>query len=192
MSTKATTAPLTTTTTEAVASSTSAVVASWVAVALATVLVALAVMKFKRTKGRLWKFHAAYAAVVALLVFLLPHQIKEDIFSVPGVVVAGMIFPVYQSLRALVTPSTVDDMEWLQYWVAASGIYVCYIAGIYYWGTLVLVGSLFIQLDKKCCILTPVHAFFCIAVFLGFNGIFGRLPFGKRLSHTGMVSGEIL
>ena len=104
--------------------STVAAVAAWVAIALAAGLVVLATQNFRRTQGRNWKFHAIYAVVVAVLVLVLPLSVKQVVFSAAGVAVAGMIFPVYQSLRALVTPATVDDMEWLQYWCAQGGIYV--------------------------------------------------------------------
>ena len=109
----------TTTTTHTVAA-----VAAWVAMVLAAVLVILATQNFRRTKGRQWKFHFIYVIVVAVLVLLVPNSVKTVIFSAAGVAVAGMIFPVYQSLRALVSPATVDDMEWLQYWCAQGGIYV--------------------------------------------------------------------
>lgn len=101
-----------------------AAVAAWVAMILAAGLVILATQNFRRTQGRNWKFHAIYVTVVAALVLVLPLSVKHVVFSAAGVAVAGMIFPVYQSLRALVTPATVDDMEWLQYWCAQGGLYV--------------------------------------------------------------------
>ena len=99
-------------------------VAAWIALAMAAGLVVLSSRRFKRTGGRNWKFHAIFAAVVAALSYLLPLSVKQAVFSTAGVVVAGTIFPVMESLRALCTPSTVDDMEWLQYWVEAGAVYV--------------------------------------------------------------------
>jgi len=99
-------------------------IAAWIAVAIAAVLVVLATQNFRRTKGRNWKFHLIYLAVVVVLWLVLPLEVKRYVFSSAGIAVAGMIFPVYNSLRALCTPATVDDMEWLQYWCAMGGIYV--------------------------------------------------------------------
>jgi TB2/DP1, HVA22 family len=99
-----------------------AAVASIIALALACVLVILATWRFRRTKGLVWKFHAIYFAIVAALVLITPLSVKQVAFSTAGVVVAGTIFPLYESLRALCTPSTADDMEWLQYWTAAGVI----------------------------------------------------------------------
>jgi hypothetical protein len=99
-------------------------VAGWVSLALAMGLVILSSRRLKRTGGREWKYHAIYLAVAAILSFVLPLSVKQAVFSTAGVVVAGNIFPVIESLRALCTPSTADDMEWLQYWVEAGCIYV--------------------------------------------------------------------
>jgi TB2/DP1, HVA22 family len=97
-------------------------IASIIALALTFALVILATWRFRRTKGRLWKFHVIYIVSVTLLVGITPLSIKQVVFSTTGVVVAGTIFPFYESLRALCTPSTADDMEWLQYWTAAGTV----------------------------------------------------------------------
>ena len=99
-----------------------AAVTSIIALALASALVVLATWRFRRTNGRNWQFHAIYAAIVTVLVLVTPLAVKQVAFSAVGVVVAGTIFPLYESLRALCTPSTCDDMEWLQYWTAAGAI----------------------------------------------------------------------
>lgn len=104
-------------------SSTPALVLTWVGIALAAVFVVLATQKFRRTQGRQWKFHAIYGAVVAAVVLLCPEDVKTVLFSPLGVVTAGVVFPVYQSLEALCTPATTDDMEWLQYWSASGAVF---------------------------------------------------------------------
>lgn len=99
-----------------------AAIVSIIALALAFALVVLATWRFRRTQGRIWKFHAIYLALVAVLVLVTPLSVKQVAFSTMGVVVAGTIFPLYESLRALCTPSSADDMEWLQYWTAAGTV----------------------------------------------------------------------
>ena len=155
-----------------------AAVASWVAIALAAGLVGLATQNFRRTKGRIWKFHAIYALVVAVLVLVLPLSVKQVVFSSAGVAVAGMIFPVYQSLRALCTPATADDMEWLQYWCAQGGLYVS------------IIGSVKFIDSKRYLRIRLISP--CVCPFISINiavsdSLLEGLSSHQRQSRTGMV-----
>ncbi|CAB9506424.1 receptor accessory protein [Seminavis robusta] len=108
---------------ESTVGTTAAIVTSVIGLVLVAVFVVLATFKFRRTQGRLWKFHAMFTAVVAVLVLLTPLSVKHVVFSSAGVVVAGTIFPFYMSLKALCTPSTADDMEWLTYWTCSGAVF---------------------------------------------------------------------
>ena len=104
-------------------SSTPAMIITWIGLALAAVFVIMATQKFRRTKGKILKYHGIFALVVVLMVLLCPRDVKVVVFSPLGVVIAGSVFPIYESLRAICSPSTADDMEWLQYWTASGAVY---------------------------------------------------------------------
>ena len=103
---------------------TAGAVASWISLGMAAGFVILSSRRLKRTGGRDWKFHLIYLVLAGLLSYLLPLNVKQEVFSTAGVVVAGTIFPIMESMRAICTPATSDDTEWLQYWVEAGAVYV--------------------------------------------------------------------
>lgn len=74
-------------------------------------------------KGSKRRYHAAYAGFALAAIFLLPQEVKDGLFSELGVIVVGAVFPLYESIRAVCTPQTGDDMSWLQYWCGMSGIF---------------------------------------------------------------------
>ncbi len=69
-----------------------------------------------RTRGKNLKNHAIFAATAALS-FLLPMGVKQELFNSLTVVVAGTVYPIYESLRAICTIETIDDTLWLSYWI---------------------------------------------------------------------------
>lgn len=68
---------------------------------------------------QVWYYHVVYAAVVAAVVLLTPEAYQDVVFSQPGVAVVGFLYPVLESVRAVITEEEDDDTRWLQYWVAA-------------------------------------------------------------------------
>ena len=89
-----------------------------VALVLLLVLVYFASQRFTRSKGRNPTYHAIYVGVVVASFFLLPMVVKETLFTPLTVVVAGTVYPIYESLRAVCTIETGDDTVWLSYWIA--------------------------------------------------------------------------
>lgn len=80
--------------------------------------------KFPRTKGTNLKFHL-YFLVFCVALFFLPASVKDDVFSPFGVMIAGILFPVYASIRAVATPQEIDDKIWLQYWLSQTAVELC-------------------------------------------------------------------
>lgn len=76
--------------------------------------------RIKRNRGRNPIFHVLYLAVFIALVVFVPEWIQSEIFSPGGVVVLGSVIPVYESILAVCSPSSSDDTEWLQFWIASS------------------------------------------------------------------------
>lgn len=72
----------------------------------------------KRTRGREVKYHGMFAVPTLILFTLVPIGWKEFLFTPLTVVIAGSVFPIYESLRAVCTIGTTDDTAWLTYWIA--------------------------------------------------------------------------
>ncbi len=87
-----------------------------------------------RTRGKELKNHAIFAATAALT-FLLPIGAKQDLFNNLTVVVAGTIYPVYESLRAVCTIGSKDDTSWLSYWIIHGITAICtsWVKGAVHW-----------------------------------------------------------
>jgi len=71
-----------------------------------------------RTRGRDIKVHAIYVGAVVATFILLPMTAKEVFFTPFTVVVAGTVYPIYESLRAVCTIGSEDDTVWLSYWIS--------------------------------------------------------------------------
>ena len=80
------------------------------------VLIYFASQRFPRNQGRQVKFHLIYV-VVTVLSFFLPMAAKERVFTPLTVVIAGTVYPIYESLRAVCTLGSTDDTVWLTYWI---------------------------------------------------------------------------
>jgi hypothetical protein len=72
----------------------------------------------KRTRGRELPYHGIFAGAALVLFLLIPLGLKEVLFTPLTVVIAGTVFPIYESLRAVCTIGTTDDTAWLTYWIA--------------------------------------------------------------------------
>lgn len=81
--------------------------------------------RLPRTRGKNLIYHAAFACVASLILFLLPNDIQNEIFSPGGVIVIGTVLPIYESIKAVCTPGENDDSAWLQYWVASGTLSYC-------------------------------------------------------------------
>ena len=97
-------------------------ITSIVGVLLFGVFLVLASHRFERNGGLIWYYHVIYLAFVISVLYFMPESIQFDVFSPLGVAIAGMVFPIYESIRAVCTPGTQDDTDWLQYWVAMQSI----------------------------------------------------------------------
>ena len=91
---------------------------SIVGVILAAILGFLATRRVPRSGGRIWYHHFAFVLFMIGVLYFMPETIQFQIFSPIGVAVIGMVFPIYESIRASCTPGTDDDTAWLQYWIA--------------------------------------------------------------------------
>lgn len=89
-----------------------------IAVCLVMGLVLVAGQRIPRTKGRAIKWHIIYAPIVLASFFLMPMSVKEVVFTPLCVVVAGTVYPIYESIRAVCTVGSEDDTVWLTYWIA--------------------------------------------------------------------------
>jgi receptor expression-enhancing protein 5/6 len=76
----------------------------------------------KRTRGREVKYQTMFAVPALVFFFLIPFWLKEILFTPLSVVIAGSVFPIYESLRAVCTIETTDDTAWLTYWIAQGTI----------------------------------------------------------------------
>ena len=70
--------------------------------------------KFQRTRGKNIVYHVVYVVVAFALLFFLPDDIQNEVFTPGGVLVIGTIVPVYTSIVAVCTPGEEDDSAWLQ------------------------------------------------------------------------------
>ena len=61
--------------------------------------------------------HVGFAAAAAAVIVLTPEEYQDTIFSPAGSVVAGVFFPVLESMRAVCSVAEDDDTRWLQYWI---------------------------------------------------------------------------
>ncbi len=89
-----------------------------VAIGLLLVLTYFASKRIDRSRGRDSKFHTLYAACVILSILLIPLTAKEVLFNPLNVAVAGTVYPIYESLRAICTVGSEDDKLWLTYWIS--------------------------------------------------------------------------
>jgi hypothetical protein len=92
-------------------------VVGMVSVALLVLLVYVASQRLERTRGKNATYHIIYGAAVVVSFVLLPMVAKETLFTPLSVVVAGTIYPIYESLRAVCTIESTDDTVWLSYWI---------------------------------------------------------------------------
>jgi TB2/DP1, HVA22 family len=76
----------------------------------------------KRTRGRNIVFHVLYLVGVVAVLVLVPSDVQNEIFSPFGVLMIGTIVPIYESIRAICSISSVDDTTWLQYWITSATI----------------------------------------------------------------------
>ena len=97
---------------------TPAEITSVVGVILAAIFCILSSHRVQRTGGRIWYYHLVFVLFMIGVLCLMPETIQFQIFSPVGVAVVGMVFPIYESIRAACTPGTDDDTAWLQYWIA--------------------------------------------------------------------------
>jgi len=76
------------------------------------------------TRGRKVVGHLGFIAVAVAICMLAPHDYQDVIFSPAGAAVAGVFFPVLESMRAVCSVTEEDDRRWLQYWLAQASFMV--------------------------------------------------------------------
>jgi len=77
-----------------------------------------------RRRSAPWIPHAVALASLLLVCLLLPTSVATHIFSSLTVTVAGTVFPIYESVRAVCTPGEEDDKAWLQYWMVGGVLFM--------------------------------------------------------------------
>ena len=75
--------------------------------------------KVPRTKGENVVSHIVFLALAAVTLFFCPEFIQDVLFSQAGVVIAGTIIPIYESIIAVVSIDEADDVAWLQFWIVS-------------------------------------------------------------------------
>jgi hypothetical protein len=73
--------------------------------------------KIKRTRGKNPFYHLIFLGVAIASAFLVPDNIAKVLFSPAGVLIAGTLIPVYESIVAVCTIGEKDDEEWVQFWI---------------------------------------------------------------------------
>lgn len=100
-----------------------AVAAAWAATALVMVIAGVWLHHVPPTRGRWLSAHAAFAGAMVAIVLLTPAAYQDILFSEAGVAIVTLVYPLLESVRAVVTLSTDDDTRWLQYWISC-GLYL--------------------------------------------------------------------
>lgn len=99
-------------------------------IAYGTVLAAsavffLAMRNVPRTKGTKVVNHFVFILVSGLTLYFLPEFIQNILFSKEGVLIIGTIFPIYESIRAVVSIEKADDVAWVEFWIASGTFTYC-------------------------------------------------------------------
>ncbi len=89
-----------------------------------TIFVVLAVLlivlkKVPRTKGKNAVGHLIFLAIAGVSLYFCPEFIQHALFSQIGVIVLGVVVPITQSIKAVVSIDDEDDVAWLQYWIVS-------------------------------------------------------------------------
>mmetsp|Transcript_4861 Transcript_4861/g.6407 ORF Transcript_4861/g.6407 Transcript_4861/m.6407 type:complete len:388 (+) Transcript_4861:44-1207(+) len=96
----------------------------WIGIYIALFLVGMIVLFMmqgvKPSRGRNILAHIIYIIVALLVLVFHPHTFGDMVLSQFGVLVVGIGFPCFMSLKALMTPEGGDDTRWLMYWVVFS------------------------------------------------------------------------
>ena len=59
-------------------------------------------------------FHLAYVVHTGIVLYVMPSNIQEIVFSPGGVILLGTVFPIVESIRAASSDGLGDDKTWLQ------------------------------------------------------------------------------
>ena len=73
--------------------------------------------KVKRTRGRNPFYHLIFLGAAIFSFFFVPESIQNVLFSQAGVLIAGSLVPIYESIVAVCTIGDSDDEAWLQFWI---------------------------------------------------------------------------
>lgn len=65
-------------------------------------------------------FIGLYIVGAFVILLVMPEIVQDKLFSPAGVVVAGTVFPLVESIISVCTIDSQDDQTWLQYWIAQS------------------------------------------------------------------------
>ena len=85
----------------------------------------LTLRKVPRTKGTNLKNHVIFVLVSSITLYFLPEFIQTLFFSKGGVLIIGTIFPIFESIRAVVSIGKEDDVAWVQFWLASGTFSFC-------------------------------------------------------------------
>lgn len=96
-----------------------------IASVIAMGMLVLASHRVERTKGKILKYHLFYVVLALSAVFLVPGEANAALFSPLSVVIVAAVFPIFESIRAVCTPDSEDDKNWLCYWIAWSIMSYC-------------------------------------------------------------------
>mmetsp|Transcript_18776 Transcript_18776/g.24184 ORF Transcript_18776/g.24184 Transcript_18776/m.24184 type:complete len:337 (-) Transcript_18776:197-1207(-) len=75
--------------------------------------------KFKRTRGKSVAAHGVFLVSAALMLTFIPEGVQDDLFSPGGVILIGSVVPIYESVVAVCSIDSADDLAWLQFWLAS-------------------------------------------------------------------------
>lgn len=82
----------------------------------------LAIHRVPRTNGHIRHYHVIFVLCALISTLILPQEFQLAFFSPVSVMMAGTVYPVYESIRAVCTCDNDDEMKWLQYWVVYSTV----------------------------------------------------------------------
>lgn len=71
-----------------------------------------------------WQVHAVTLVGLVALCVLLPATVANYIFTPLTATLAGTVFPIYESVRAVCSPDEEDDKIWLQYWLLGGVLFM--------------------------------------------------------------------
>jgi receptor expression-enhancing protein 5/6 len=75
--------------------------------------------KFPRSRGKKVVYHIAFIAVSACMVLFIPDWVQHELFSPGGVLLIGIVIPVYESVVAACSLESKNTTSWLQFWIAS-------------------------------------------------------------------------